>query len=491
MKNKYSFMRPKIEMLSNSTIEMILDEAIQLIYKPGIKVQCTEARELLDSAGAKVHEMDEVVQIPEHLARQAIQSAPSNFYLYNRDGEKVITYGGDNIHFDPGSCGVNILDSQTLEHKSSQSQDLIDLIKIVEMLPAYDAQSTAITCNDIPKEIGDLYRLYLVLLYSKKPIVTGAFTTKTTSTMFEMLSIVSRDSTELAQKPLAVFDVCPTPPLIWSEFGAQSLILLAKTRIPAQIVSMPLSGATAPITLLGSLVQHAAETISGITIHQLARTGSPIIWGGAPAIFDMRYGTTPMGAIETAMLDAAYAQVGKFLDLPTHTYLGASDSKAVDAQAGMESGIGTLIGALAGVNMISGSGMLDFLACQSLEKLIIDAEAINMAKRMTSGIQKHTETLGTEFFRDINFKGDFLMQKETRQLYREEQLLPSNVIDRRSIREWQHGNKSDTFSRARELVNHLLSEYERPNFPREQIHELQKLVSVLAKGVGLLELPNR
>ena len=490
MKNKYSFMRPKIEVLSNSTIEMILDEAIQLIYKPGIKVQCTEARELLDSAGAKVHEMEEVVQIPEHLARQAIQSAPSNFSLYNRDGEKVITYGGYNIHFDPGSCGVNILDSQTLEHKSSQSQDLIDLIKIVEMLPAYDAQSTAITCNDIPKEIGDLYRLYLVLLYSKKPIVTGAFTTKTTSTMFEMLSIVSRDSTELAQKPLAVFDVCPTPPLIWSEFGAQSLILLAKTRIPAQIVSMPLSGATAPITLLGSLVQHAAETISGITIHQLARPGSPIIWGGAPAIFDMRYGTTPMGAIETAMLDAAYAQVGKFLDLPTHTYLGASDSKTVDAQAGMESGIGTLVGALSGVNMISGSGMLDFLACQSLEKLIFDAEAINMAKRMTSGIQKHTETLGTEFFRDINFKGEFLMQIETRQLYREEHLLPSNVIDRRSIREWQQGNKSDTFSRARELVNHLLSEYERPNFPRERIHELQKLVSISAKSVGLLDLPN-
>ena len=90
-----------------------------------------------------------------------------------------------------------------------------------------------------------------------------------------------------------------------------------------------------------------------------------------------------MGAIETAMLDAAYAQVGKYLNLPTHTYLGASDSKAVDAQAGLESGIGTLVGALAGVNMISGAGMLDFLACQSLEKLIFDAEVISMVKRMT------------------------------------------------------------------------------------------------------------
>ena len=139
--------------------------------------------------------------------------------------------------------------------------------------------------------------------------------------MFEMLTIVSGSPENLAQKPLAVFDVCPTPPLIWSEFGAQNLISLAEAGIPAQIVSMPLAGATAPVTLLGSLVQHAAETISGITIHQLAKPGSPIVWGGAPAIFDMKYGTTPMGAIETAMLDAAYAQVGKFLNLPTHTYL--------------------------------------------------------------------------------------------------------------------------------------------------------------------------
>jgi len=477
MKNKYEFVRPQLEMLSDSTIEKILDEAFQLIYNPGIKVQSAHARELLVSAGARVNGTEEVVQIPEQIARQALESAPSNFYLFNRDGEEAITYGGDNIHFDPGSCGVNILDSQTLEHKSSKSQE-----------PAYDAQSTAIICNDVPKEIGDLYRLYLVLLYSKKPIVTGAFTTKTTSYMFEMLSIVSGDSTKHAEKPLAVFDVCPTPPLIWSEFGAQNLIVLAKARIPAQIVSMPLAGATAPITLLGSLVQHAAETISGITIHQLARPGSPIIWGGAPAIFDMRYGTTPMGAIETAMLDASYAQVGKYLNLPTHTYLGASDSKAVDAQAGLESGIGTLVGALAGVNMISGAGMLDFLACQSLEKLIFDAEVISMVKRMTSGIQQHTETLGTEFFEGINFKGEFLMQKATRQLYRKEHLLPSNVIDRRSIREWQQGDKSDAFSRARELVKHLLSEYEKPNFPQEQMHELHNLVGNLAKEAGMQEL---
>ena len=137
---------------------------------------------------------------------------------------------------------------------------------------------------------------------------------------------------------------------------------------------MPLAGATAPVTLIGSITQHAAECISGMTIHQLAGRGSPIVWGGAPAIFDMRSGATPMGAIETAMIDAAYAQVGKSLGMPTHCYLCASDGKLVDAQAGLESGMTALVGALAGVNMISGAGMIDFLVCQSAEKLVIDAE---------------------------------------------------------------------------------------------------------------------
>ncbi len=168
-----------------------------------------------------------------------------------------------------------------------------------------------------------------------------------------------------------------------------------------------------------------------MTIHQLANPGAPIVWGGAPAIFDMRHGTTPMGAIETAMIDAAYAQVGKSLNLPTHAYLGASDTKVVDAQAGLESGISALIGALAGINMISGAGMLDFLACQSPEKLVIDAEGIAMAQRLRTGIELQTETLATALFEGINFKGDFLKQKVTRELFSKEQYLPSAVIDRR------------------------------------------------------------
>jgi len=482
-------MQTKVELLSDELIRQILDEAFQLMLDPGIKVQSPVARELLAAAGAKVNDDSEVVTIPEVIIRTALESAPKEFYLYDRFGQKTVHYGGDAVHFDPGSSGVNILDPDSLEHKASQTDDLVRLIKVAEMLPQYDAQSTAIVCNEIPKAIGDLYRLYLVLKYSDKPIVTGSFSTQTLHSMIDMLAIFAGGQENLSEKPQAVFDVCPNPPLVWSDFGAGNLIDLARARVPAQMVSMPLAGAVAPVTLLGSVVQHAAECLSGIAIHQLANPGAPIVWGGAPAIFDMRKGTTPMGAIETAMIDASYAQVGKSLGLPTHTYLGASDSKVVDYQAGLESGMTALVGALAGINMISGAGMLDFLVCQSPEKLVADSEAIAMAKRFIKGMIIQTDPLAVSMYEGMNFKGEFLKQRTTRELFAKEQHIPSAIIDRDSIRGWRESGSLDTFERAKSRVQILLDEYQSPENHQDERNELSKMVSKLANGAGLDELP--
>jgi trimethylamine--corrinoid protein Co-methyltransferase len=139
--------------------------------------------------------------------------------------------------------------------------------------------------------------------------------------------------------------------------------------------------------------------------------------------------------------------------------------------------------------MISGAGMLDFLACQSAEKLVVDAEGIGMAKRLLAGMQVQTETLATALFEGINFKGDFLKQKITRELFPKEQYLPSAVIDRDSIRGWQAGGSHDTFTRAKERTNQLLKEYERPAMAEDQKKELQTMVEKLANEAGMDRLP--
>ncbi len=482
-------MQPKLQLLNTDLINKVLDEAFQLLRDPGVKVQLPEARQLLAAAGADVNETTEVARLSEKLVRDAAATVPGEFFLYNREGKPAVRYGGDAVHFDPGSSGVNILDPETLVHRPAETPDLVRHLKVAESLPAYDAVSTSVVCNDVPKPIGDLYRLYLVMLHSTKPIVTGAFSTQTTKVMVDMLAIYAGGHDALAQKPLAVFDVCPTPPLIWSKFGAQNLIDLARAGVPAEMVSMPLAGAGSPVTILGSVVQHAAECLSGIVIHQLANPGAPIVWGGAPAIFDMRQGTTPMGAVETTMIDAAYAQVGKSLGLPTHTYLGATDAKSVDYQAGLESGVTAMIGALAGINMISGAGMLDFLTSISPEKLVADADAIGMAKRMTRGVEVLTDTLATAMFAGINFKADFLKQKETRALFSKEQFLPSKVIDRGSIRHWNDAGKQDVWARARDETRKLVDAYQRPAADPAREKALVEMVSRLAHDAGMDTLP--
>ncbi len=484
-------MQPKLSLISDELIGRILEEAYELLKCPGIKVQNPDARDLLATAGAKLYPDNYVVGIPPELVHRALESVPREFYLYDYDGNPAVHYGGDSVHFDPGSSGIAILNPETLEHDTTETWHLLRLLKVAEQLPQYDAQSTAVICHDVPKDIQDSYRLYLVLLYSKKPIVTGAFSNKTVQEMIDMLALFSGSPEAAREKPRAIFDVCPAPPLIWSNFGAGNLIALAKSGIPAEIVSVPLAGAAAPVTLLGMITQHTAECLAGITIHQLARAGSPVVWGGAAAIFDMRKGATPMGAVETAMLDCSYAQVAKSLQMPTHTYLGATDSKLVDAQAGLESGITAMIGALSGINMISGSGMLDFLACHSAEKLVIDAEGISMAKRMVKGVKQHTETLATGFYDEkINFKGgDFLKQKITMQLFREEQYLPSSIIDRDSTRAWKAAGALDAFGRAKVRVNELLASYRRPELDPVTESRLHAFMLDRSKKAGLEELP--
>ncbi len=479
-------MRPKIQLLSPELTDRILGEAFQLLMNPGVRVGSAVV-ELLRSAGVEIN--DGVARLPEPLVRKCLASVPRDFYLYNRQGGKAVHYGGDDVHFDPGSCCVQMLDPDTMEARSSETRDLVRLVQVTEMLPQFAAQSTAVVCTDAPSAIGDLYRLLVVLEHSDKPVVTGSFSAAGLEGMIDLLAADCGGRDKLREQPRAVFDVCPSPPLNWSEFGSHNLLDLARAGVPAELVSMPLAGGTAPVTLAGSVTQHAAESLAGITLHQLAGPGSPIVWGGAPAIFDMRSGGAPMGAIETVMLNMACCEVGKHLGLPTHGYLVATDSKFVDAQAGAESARSAMLGALTGINMISGAGMIESLACHSVEKLVMDAESIASAQRLVRGIEVRGETLATGMFAQTGLSGNFLKLKETRALFRQEQHLPSSVIDRSA-----RGSEPpiDAFTRARTRVDELVSNWQKPSLTEDVRRKFRAIVDRAADRAGVAaELPGK
>ncbi len=482
-------MRPKITLLEDALVKQIIDEAFGLLIDPGVRVHNKEALELLADGGAEVDFDSQIAKIPEGIVRRAIGTAPSDFYLYNLSGEAVVHYGGDNVHFDPGSAAITILDSETLEQRQPVTSDFVKFVKLVETIPQIDAQSTAIICADVPEEIGDLYRLYIALNFMHKPIVTGAFEKDTWWTMKELLEARVGGEKELAEKPIAIFDVCPSPPLLWSDITCQNLVDCARAWIPSELVSMPLAGATSPVTIAGAVVQHTAENMSGVTISQLAQEGAPIVWGGSPAAFDMRKGTTPMGAVGTWMIDCAYSQVGKSLGFPTHAYLGMTDSKVVDAQAGLEASGGTLMAALAGINMVSGAGMMDFESCQSFEKLVIDAEIIGMTKRLIEGIDPREDPIALSLIRKLGHRADYLSEPHTRKWFQEEQYIPSDVIDRGSMGDWEAGGATSARQRASARVNDLLQGYSMDPLEEGLADELRGITAAAAAAVGMDQLP--
>jgi trimethylamine--corrinoid protein Co-methyltransferase len=484
--------RPKLEFLSRETIDRVIDEAYELLWDPGVRVHYDEALRLLADAGATVDTATRVAKIPRALAEKAVDTAPSSFYLYNLDGQPTVHYGGDDVHYDPGSAAIEIADYDANQSRTPVTADCENFVRLAEMLPQIDALATSIVCGDVPQNMADWYRLYLLLLYGRKPIVTGTFAIESFAIMHELLIASAGSAAAVAAKPRAVFDVCPSPPLLWSDITCANLIDAARAGVPAELVSMPLMGATGPATVIGSAVQHAAECLSGLTIHQLAKPGSPIVWGGSPASFDMRTGTTPMGAMATMMLDCTYAQIGKAIKpggLPTHAYLGMSDTKIVDAQTGLETASGAILGALAGVNMMSGAGMMDFESCFSLEKLAIDAEIVGMAKRLVRGVDDSEEPLALEVMRQVGHEGNFLKNKHTRRHFRQEDYIPTEVIDRDFRQNWFDKGALDTNARAHRKVQELIAAYELPEIPDDLVRALKAIAVRHAKAAGLNELP--
>jgi trimethylamine--corrinoid protein Co-methyltransferase len=478
--------RPKLDLLSRPFLDQIVSEALDVLEKTGVLIENDEALRLLADAGCTCR--GRIVSFKPNLVEGSLKTAPQAIHVYDRGGALTMALEGDAIHFDPGSGALKILDPATLEERKPVTKDLVRFAILTDALPNIAAQSTEMISMDVPEAMQDRYRLYIGLRFCTKPIVTGTFAVESFKIMKDMLVAVRGSERALREKPLAIFDCCPSPPLKWSNLTCQNLIDASRAGVPAALISMPLTGATSPVTLAGALVQLTAENLSGIVIHQLAHPGSPIIFGGSPAAFDMRTGTPPMGAVETMMINAAHIQVGKHLGLPTHSYMGLSDAKIVDGQAGLETGMGALVAALAGANVISGPGMLDFESCQSLEKLVLDNEICGMALRMVRGVEARGDRLAGDLYGDIYAGDHFLTSAETLRWFREEVYRAGPVVDRDAYETWVNRGRKSAWDRARLEVARIMSSHTVEPLPDDPLNALMDVMKADARRMGI-DLP--
>ena len=481
--------RPKIEFLSRALVEKIVDEGLTLLEKQGLMIENDEALELLGGAGAAIDRAGRRARIGRPVVESALASTPAAITLFDRSGERAYVVGRDDVHFDPGSAAVTILDHETQQERRPVTRDLVDFYKLVETLDHLHFQSTGLVPSDVPAALADAYRLYLGLRLSRKPFVTGTFRVEGFRPMKDMLAAVRGGEAELRLKPLAILDACPSPPLKWSNLEAQSLIDAARAGIPSELISMGMTGATSLATITGTLVQHVAENLGGLVICQLAAKGAPVIFGGSPSSFDMRKGTTPMGAVETMMIDAAYTQIGKHLKLPTHAYMGLSDSKVNDPQAGFETALGAALGALAGVNVISGPGMLDFESAQSLEKLVIDDGVCAMVYRLLDGIAQREDPIAVDKFEGFAAGMSFLAHPHTRQWYRKEHIL-AGLVDRDPYEAWVTAGRTSIVDKAHADVGRRLAKYAAPPLDESVRKDLDGIIAAYARSAGVERLPD-
>jgi trimethylamine---corrinoid protein Co-methyltransferase len=484
-------MRPIFRLLSDSLIERILAEAREVLWRLGVEVHNPRVLSLLSDHGAKVERETQRVYLPDEIVDRAIASAPKGFKLYDVLGRETHDLSGSNVHFTPGSAAIHVLDGASGEIRKPSTRDCIEHFKVVSGLPNLHAASTAIVPADVHESVSDSYRLYLSLLYCEKPVVTGAFRAESFAVMKDFQLAVRGDEKALKEKPLTIFSCCPTSPLKWSEVTSENLVDCARWGIPTELISMPLSGFMAPVTLVGTLIQHTAETLSGLVIAQLASPGAPVLYGGSPASFDVRYETTPMGAVETQMVDCAYNEIGKYLHLPTQAYIALSDAKRLDAQAGLESSMGGTLAALAGINSVSGPGMLDFESCQSLEKLVLDHEICGLVLRLARGIEPREDFPSIPVFEELLREKHLLIAAHTRRHLRAEHYFPGPAIDRANLSRWREEGGFSLGERAFREVKRLIGSYVPSRLSDDVQRDLTGRMEAEARRTGMEALPSR
>jgi len=245
-----------------------------------------------------------------------------------------------------------------------------------------------------------------------------------------------------------------------------------------------LSGGTAPATLAGLLVQQNAEVLSGIMISELANPGTPVFYGTVSAALDMRTGATALGGPEVGLLNIAAGQLGRFYGLPRRGTGGNSDSKTVDAQAGLETAPNMLMAALGGMNFIyDACGSLEGSLTVSYEKLVIDNEIAGMVSRVLGGIEVTDETLAVDEICRVGPNASFLGTSFTMRHFRKEHFL-TTLLDRKSLDSWVKAGAKDIAVVAREKAKRILDEHQPVPMDEDVLTEVQEYVRKESKTYG-------
>ncbi len=452
-------MRPTLNVVSQELIRRILDEAKRILAETGMEIRGRQMRQRLIEHGLKTDSTGRRLLFAHEVVDRALENAPKSIQLYDRDGEPSVRLGDWDVNFVPGSSGLKVLDHRTGETRLATSTDFVEFVRLADGLEHIACLATAFSPHDVEAQVSDAWRLYMTLVNSKRPVVSGAFSEHGVPRMAGLLQMFRRDAKDLAARPLSVFTITATGNFRFGEDSCQNLLDCVDAGIPVEIVPVTLMGLIAPVTLVGALVFHCVDVLAGLTMAQLLRPGHPVLFGGAPATFHMKAASSPMAAIEAQHLDVAYVAIARYLGLPSQAYMALSDAKVLDAQAGGESFSSALLAALAGVNSVAGPGMLDFLLTFSLPKLVFDNEVCGQALHFCRELRPLDDLPCQGLVDHLLEEGHLITAAQTLEYWPRELYLTNPIIDRKTRDPDAQETGPDLLARACAQVERRLAEY--------------------------------
>ncbi|MBI3169518.1 MAG: trimethylamine methyltransferase family protein, partial [Chloroflexi bacterium] len=442
-------------LLTQEQVERIHDASLEILEEVGLKVRYEPARELFKAHGCSVEE--ERVKFPRAVVEKYRKLVPPSFTFHARDPKFDKTIPQDSPVIVTASSAPDIIDPATGKERRAESRDIAQIAHLINELPGYDIFSISTLADDAPADQFTISRLYPSIKYCLKPIRVTTTNMKDTLSIMELAYIVAGGEEAYKAHPFLTHHYCPiVSPLTMDNLSTENVMYFAKQGLPVYPTIVPNAGLTSPMSIAGTLAQGNAEFLAGLMLMQMTKEGTPTIYATLGTVADMRSGAYTSGAIECGMLHMAFAQMARFYNVPAGGYVGLTNSKINDAQAGYETGMSGIAGLLGGMDMFNIGGLIDALKTFDFAKAVIDDEIAQMMKRMKRGVSLSDDDLGINLIKEIGPGGSFITAKHTVGRMKTEAVM-TKIADRDARTIWEKKGATDTQAKAMKKAKEVMT----------------------------------
>jgi trimethylamine--corrinoid protein Co-methyltransferase len=453
---------PPAEPLSADQVETIHEASLDILERMGMRVLHRGARERFAGAGAEVDDSEQMVRLDRELVTETIARAPREFSLRARNSERNLMVGGNRIVV-TSVGGPPFCHDLDRGRRPGSYADLCEYLKLEQSLNVIHMEGGGpVEPVDLPAESRhlDLYLAQIRLLDKNwKPLGLGR---ERAADAIEMACILfGTDREGLAREPALFCVINTNSPRQIDGPMCEGLMEMASAGQAVCITPFTLAGAMGPVTLAGALALQNAEALAGIVLCQLTRPGAPVVYGAFTSNVDMKSGSPAFGTPEYAKAAQACGQLARRHGLPYRSS-NTTSANTVDAQAAYESEMSLWGAVTAHANILNqGAGWLEGGLTASFEKLIVDAEMLQMMIEYLKPMQVDEQTLGLETIAEVDPGGHFFGTQHTLDRYENAFYTPL-VSDRSNYESWQESGSRTTVERANTIWKQLLHEYQQP-----------------------------